>query len=152
MILLRYWKPIVGALLVLAFVGAILAYGHRQYERGVADTKAELQSELERERELRRKADWKVRQDYETRIAELGAQAARERNRKPIRCVLGGSGEVRVGRDPSGPAEGAAGEPAVRAAPDIRSDIVRVGETCEQMRRQLLAIKQRQEALRAEAR
>ncbi|MGQ0834970.1 MAG: hypothetical protein ACT4O5_08655, partial [Gammaproteobacteria bacterium] len=95
----------------------------------------------------RRQTDWKVRQDYETRIADLSAAAARERRGKPIRCVLGDSDEVRTGRDSGGVAAGAAGEPIVRTPVDLRSDIVRVGSACEQMRQQLLAIKARQAKL-----
>lgn len=148
MFLLRYWKFIAGAVLILAAIGAILSFGHRQYERGVADSRAEIAAEIDKDRELRRQTDWKVRQDYEARIADLNSTVARERRGKSIRCVLGDSGEVRSGRDPSGPAGGAAGEPAVRAAPDIRSDLVYRGETCERLRQQLIAIKARQEKLR----
>lgn len=146
--LLRYWKPIAGALVVLFLVGAILAYGHRQYERGVSDAKENARIELEKDRELRRQTDWKVRQDYEARIADLSEAAARERRGKSIRCVLGDSGEVRAGRDTGGTAGGTAGEPAVRTAPDIRPELVQRGETCEQLRQQLIAIKARQDKLR----
>src|ERR1044072_4891165 len=104
--LLRYWKFIAGAILVLFVVGAILSYGKRQYDRGVSDTKAELQSELEKERELHRQVDWKVRQDYESRIADLNARVARELRGRSIRCVLGDSGQVRPSGDPSGSAGG----------------------------------------------
>lgn len=147
--ILRYWRVIGAALLLVAFAGAILAYGHRQYERGVADTKADIQTELEKERELHRQIDWKVRQDYETRIADLNASIARERRGRSIRCVLGDSGEVRAGRDPGGSAEGAAGESTVRAPRDLRGDIVQFGGQCEQLRQQLIAIKARQDKLRA---
>jgi hypothetical protein len=148
--LLRYWKPIAGALLALFLVGAILSYGHRQYERGVADAQSDARIELEKDRELRRQTDWKVRQDYEARIADLNATVARERRGKSIRCVLGDPGEVRAGRDSGGPTDGAAGESAVRAAADLRPELVHRGETCERLRQQLIAIKARQEALHGE--
>lgn len=146
--LLRYWRWIAVGVLIIAAIGAILSFGHRQYERGVADAKVELQKELERERELHRQVDWKVRQDYEARIADLNAKSARELRGRPIRCVLGDASEVRQGRDPSGSTDGSTGESAVLTAPDLRSRIVRAGETCEGLRQQLIAIKQRQEALR----
>ena len=146
--LLRNWKFIAGALVLLLMAGGILSYGHRQYQRGMADAREAARIALEKDRELRRQADWKVRQDYETRIAELNSRVSRELRGRAIRCVLDGPGEVRAGRDPGGSTVGAAGEPAVRAAEDLRSRIVQRGQVCEQLRQQLIAIKTRQGLVR----
>jgi hypothetical protein len=144
-LLLRFWPHILAA---VAVVGAVWWFSHSRSTAGYEAATAEMQAELNRERELRKAVDWKVRQDYETRIADLNATVARERRGKSIRCVLGDSGEVRAGRDPGGSAGGATGESAVRAAPDIRPELVSRGETCERLRQQLITIKARQEALR----
>lgn len=146
--LLRYWRIAAGIGALLAVIGAIAYFSHARYTAGYEAATAAMQEELNRERELRKAVDWKVRQDYETRIADLNATVARERRGKSIRCVLGDSGEVRAGRDPGGSAGGAAGESTVRAAADIRPELVRRGETCERLRQQLITIKARQEALR----
>jgi len=143
--LLRFWPH---ALAALAVVGAVMYFSHVRYKAGYEAATAVMQQELNRERELRKAVDWKVRQDYETRIAELNSQVARARRGPAIRCVLGDPSEVREGRDTSGSAGGATGESAVRAARDIRSDIVQRGETCERLRQQLIAIKARQDSLR----
>lgn len=146
--LLRYWKLIGVVVVLLLLAGAILSYGHRQYQRGVADAQEDARIALEKDREQRRQVDWKVRQEYESRIADLNSRIARELRGRSIRCVLGDAGEVREGRDSSGSADGAAGGPAVRASEDLRSRIVQRGETCERLRQQLIAIKARQEELR----
>jgi hypothetical protein len=145
---LRNWRWIAIAVIFLFMIGGILAYGHRQYERGVADAQEDARVALEKDRELRRQADWKVRQDYETRIADLNAAVARERRGRSIRCVLGDSNEVRAGRDTGGSAEGSTGQPAVQPSGDIRGPLVQFGGQCEALRQQLIAIKARQDALR----
>jgi hypothetical protein len=143
-------KLMIGAMLLILMIGGILAFGHRQYERGAADERHAQQTALEAEREARKKADWKVRNYYEGRIAELHARAGIERGGPAIHCVLHAPGEVRSGSDSAGPVEGAGGESAVRADADIRPELVRVGETCEAMRQQLIAIKARQDMLAVE--
>jgi hypothetical protein len=141
----RFWPHILAA---VAIICAVWYFSHARYTAGYEAATAAMQEELNRERELRKAVDWKVRQDYETRIADLNATVARERRGKSIRCVLGDSGEVRAGRDTGGSVGGAAGEHALQPAPNIRGDIVQFGGQCEQLRRQLQAIKERQNALR----
>jgi hypothetical protein len=145
LLLSRLWPHIVAG---VAVIGAVWYFSHARYTAGYEAATAEMRAELNRERDLRKAVDWKVRQDYETRIADLNATVARERRGKSIRCVLGDSGEVRAGRDPGGSAGGAAGEHALQPPPNIRGDIVQFGGQCEQLRRQLQAIKERQDALR----
>jgi hypothetical protein len=144
-LLSRFWPHILA---VVAVVAAVWYFSHARYTAGYEAATAAMQEELNRERELRKAVDWKVRQDYETRIADLNATVARERRGKSIRCVLGDSSEVRAGRDPGGSAGGAAAGSAVRASEDLRSELVRVGEASERMRQKLLAIKARQDRLR----
>jgi hypothetical protein len=145
LLLSRLWPHIVAG---VAVIGAVWYFSHARYTAGYEAATAEMRAELNRERDLRKAVDWKVRQDYETRIADLNATVARERRGKSIRCVLGDSGEVRAGRDSGGSADGAAGESAVRTPADLRPELVHRGETCERLRQQLIAIKDRQEALR----
>jgi hypothetical protein len=144
-LLARFWPHILAA---VAVIGVVWWFSHSRYTAGYEAATAAMQEELNRERELRKAIDWKVRQDYETRIADLNATVARERRGKSIRCVLGDSSEVRAERDPGGSADGAAGEHALQPPPNIRGDIVQFGGQCEQLRQQLKAIKARQEALR----
>jgi hypothetical protein len=144
-ILSRFWPQILAAVVV---IGAVWYFSHARYTAGYEAATAAMQEELNRERELRKAIDWKVRQDYEARISDLNATVARERRGKSIRCVLGDSGQMRSGRDPGGSADGTAGGSAVRAAADLRPELVHRGETCERLRQQLIAIKARQEALR----
>lgn len=40
-ILRRYWKPLAGALIAAAIIGAVLWYGSRQYDKGVSDERAQ---------------------------------------------------------------------------------------------------------------
>ena len=40
-VLLRYWKPLIGAALALAVVAGVLLYGSSKYEEGGRDAKAE---------------------------------------------------------------------------------------------------------------
>jgi hypothetical protein len=140
-------KLIGAAILLALLIGGVLAYGHRQYQRGEQNARADMQAALELERAERKRVDWQVRQSYETRIAELNAQAARERRGAAIHCVRSAASQVRTGPDSAGPTAGASGEPAVRVTEDLRPELVRVGSSCEQLRQQLIAIKERQEAL-----
>ena len=39
-LLRRYWRPLAGALAMLAITGAILVYGSRQYDKGISDERA----------------------------------------------------------------------------------------------------------------
>lgn len=144
-LLLRYLPHIAIAVAVIA---GVWWFSHARYTAGYEAATATMRAELDKERELRRQTDWKVRQDYEARIAELNANAARELRGRPIRCVLGNTGQVRAGSNPSGSAGSAAGEPAVQPAADIRSSIVQRGTVCEQLRQQLIAIKSRQDQMR----
>lgn len=142
------WRIVAAIGALLAVIGAIAYFSHARYTAGYEAATAAMQEELNRERELRKAVDWKVRQDYETRIADLNATVARERRGKSIRCVLGESSEMRAGRDTGGSAGSAAGESTVRAAADLRPELVHRGETCEQLRQQLITIKARQDRLR----
>lgn len=144
-LLLRYLPHIAIAVAVIA---GVWWFSHARYTAGYEAATATMRVELDKERELRRQTDWKVRQDYEARIADLSAKSARELRGRPIRCVLGSPSEVRAGSDTGGPAGSAAGEPAVRTPEDLRPLVVQRGSVCEQLRQQLIAIKQRQDALR----
>lgn len=133
---------IVAALVII--IAGIVGFGHARYQAGVNHERQLQQAAVAQEREERRRVDWEVRKDYESRIAELNALAGMERRGPAIHCVLRAPGEVRSGSDPAGPADGADGESAVRAAQDLRPELVRVGATCETLRQHLIAIKARQ--------
>lgn len=140
----------IGVVLVIIIAG-IAGFGHARYQAGVNHERQLQQAAVAQEREERRRVDWEVRKGYESRIAELNALAGMERRGPAIHCVLRAPGEVRSGSDPAGPAEGAGGESAVRAAADLRPELVRVGSTCEALRQQLIAIKDRSEKMGEEA-
>lgn len=144
-LLLRLLPYLLGG---LAIVGGIWYFSHVRFQAGYEAATEKMQVELEKERQLRKETDWKVRQDYEARISELNANAVRELRGRPIRCVLGNTGQVREGRDTSGSVGSAAGGSAVQPPADLRPRLVRAGETCERLRQQLMAIKARQELLR----
>lgn len=36
----RFWRPLAGALVVLAIIGAVLMYGSHKYDQGVSDERA----------------------------------------------------------------------------------------------------------------
>ena len=38
----RYWRPLAGALAMLAIIGAVLLYGSHKYDQGVSDERARL--------------------------------------------------------------------------------------------------------------
>lgn len=44
-VLIRYWKPLVGALAMLVIIGAVLMYGSHKYDQGVSDEKSRQAAE-----------------------------------------------------------------------------------------------------------
>lgn len=145
--LLRNWKLIAGALLVLAFIGAILAYGHRQYERGVADAKQDMQAELERAREHQREVNEEISREHQDTVAALQSRVRDLSRRAPVRLCQS-TNEVR-GADPGGAADSAGDGSGLRAGADIGPELYRYGGQCEELRQQLIAIRAWQEKLRA---
>jgi hypothetical protein len=143
-LLLRYWKFIAGAIVILFLVGGILSYGHRQYERGVADTKAELQSELEKAREHWEEIEREADSAKDERIAELERRATRVIRRDPPIRMCDTESSVRV---PEGTNPGSAGGSVLPAGRDLQPELVQYGRDCEALRQELLTVKQKLEAL-----
>lgn len=142
----RFWPLIAGAVVLLGvYLWHLSAVSSARHE-GYAKAQSEFAAQLERERELRRVIDEETRREYEQALDKVRADAARELRGRSIHCVLGPADPVRAGRDPSAVPSGTADQYALRADVDLRPQIVRVGETCEQLRQQLIAIKARQDA------
>lgn len=143
MILFRRFWPYVAAAGLL--IGAWLWYRaqiNEAHETGYRLAQAEYRTELEQMRQHYQDLGQEVQREHYEQVEKLRADAARELRRRPIRCVLGD--EVRADQDPRKPAGGAAGGSDVQPAVDLRSRIVRQGETCERLRQQLIAIKKLQ--------
>ncbi|WP_442596279.1 hypothetical protein ACSBPU_05505 [Parapusillimonas sp. JC17] len=41
----RYWKPLAGALAMLAIIGAVLLYGSHKYDQGISDERTRQTAE-----------------------------------------------------------------------------------------------------------
>jgi hypothetical protein len=149
-LLLRYWKPIAAAVALLTVAVAIKLWAGLLYERGYEAARVEVQNELDRYRAHQREVNEETERVHEQSIAALRADVARELRGRPIRMCVS-SDEVRAGSNPATSAGSAGGEPALRASADLRPAIVHLGETCEQLRQQLIAIRERQAALRSAA-
>lgn len=140
-ILKRFWPFIAGALVLLALYAWHASQVTQARKAGYEQAHSELTAQLERERLLWQQIEQETRDVYEGEIDRLHASAARERRGPAIRCVLDGKSQVRTAGDSGGTASGPADGHVVRADVDLRPEIVRVGETCEQLRQQLIAIK-----------
>lgn len=147
-LLRKFWPYIAGALLLIAVYIWFQARLRNEYRAGHKAATAEMQAELDSARQLWRQIDEETEREHATQLQKLRSDAARELRGRPIRCVLGSTGQVRDAKDSGEPVAGAAGESALRNAPDIRSSIVRQGEQCEGLRQQLIAIKSWQDSLR----
>lgn len=138
MIPLRLYLYAAGA---LALVGLLWYAHHAIYQDGYEDAQAAFKAELEAEREHQREINQESERVHEESLAKVRADADRLRRGRAIRCVLGSTGEVRV-PETAGIADGstASGQPALQPAVDLRSDLVRRGETCESLRQQVIAL------------
>lgn len=142
---LRNWRAFAVLGLALAIIAALWLYGRSKYQAGYEAARDEIQSQLETERQHQKEIYQEVQRQHEQQIAQVRKDAARELRGRPIRCVLGDSDQVRVPGDSGAASPGSGDQHAVRADVDLRPQIVRVGETCEQLRQQLIAIKAWQE-------
>lgn len=56
----QFWKPLAGALVVLAFMGAVLLYGSNRYQEGVEDERTRLAKQAINAAQSRAKTDQAV--------------------------------------------------------------------------------------------
>jgi hypothetical protein len=144
---LRYWKPIALAIAALTVAVVIKRWADSLYERGYEAARAEAQIELDRYRAHQREVNEETERVHQQSIAALRAEVARELRGRPVRvCVPAVA--MRAGADSGSSPGSPGGESAVRASEDLRPAIVHAGETCERLRQQLIAIRERQAALR----
>lgn len=142
----RFWPVLAAAALLFAAYLWHLSEVHTAVTQARAEAKAAYDAELERDRQHRREIDDEVQLAHQKSLEDVRAAVARELRGRPIRCMLDAASQVRTGRDSGESTGSATGESALRSAPDIRSSLVQRGETCERLRQQLIAIRQRQEA------
>lgn len=137
MIPLRLYLYAAGA---LALVG-LLWYAHHAIDQGgYKRAQAEFQKALEVERAHQAEMYIEVDHEYQNRLAQVKADAVRELAGKPIRMCKPASA-LRVPGAAGSPDDGAAsGGSALSATEDLRPRIVLRGETCEQLRQQVLQL------------
>lgn len=145
-LLKRFWPLLAGALALVAVCVWHVSEVRQARRAGYEQAHHEFTAQLERERQLWRQIEQETRDGYQSEIDQLRKNAARERRGPAIRCVL--DDKVRTAGDSGGTASSSTDGHAVRADVDLRPEIVRVGETCEQLRQQLIAIKAWQDKLR----
>jgi len=143
--ILRNWRWIAIAVIFLFLVGAVLSYGHRQYERGVADAQREAQQELERSRQLWEQIQRETDEAKDQRIAELEKRATRVIRRDPPIRMCEPEDAVRV---PAGADTGSTGGPVLPTGRDLQPELVQYGRDCEAIRQELIAVRDKLEALR----
>lgn len=56
----RFWKPLAGAMVVLAVIGAVLLYGGKRYQEGVEDERTRLAKQAITAAQSRAKTDHAV--------------------------------------------------------------------------------------------
>lgn len=138
MIPLRLYVYAAGA---LALLGLLWYAHHAVYQDGYEDAQAAFKAELEAQREHQREINEESDRVHQESLAKVRADADRERRGRSIRCVLGSDGQVRIPETTGSPdASTPGGQPAMQSAPDLRSAIVQRGETCEQLRQQVIAL------------
>jgi hypothetical protein len=147
-LLKRFWPLLAGVLLLVAVYAWHVSEVRQARRAGYEQAHHEFTAQLERERQLWRQIEQETRDGYQSEIDQLRKSAARERRGPAIRCVLDDKSKVRIAGDSGGIASSSADGHAVRADVDLRPEIVRVGETCEQLRQQLIAIKSWQDKVR----
>lgn len=143
--LLRNWKWLAALVAVLLLIGGILSYGHRQYERGVADTKQDIQTELERAREHWDEVEKEADDAKDQRIAELEKRATRVVRRDPPIRMCDTESAVRV---PAGTNPDPAGGHVLPPGRDIQPELVQYGRDCEALRQELISVKEKLDNLR----
>lgn len=136
----RFWPAIVGTLALLAaylwHVGEIKeARADERQKVTLAYQKALQDVITKREERLS-----EVHAKYEAQINRLSQSVAIELRGAPIR-MCNYSVSVPAPEDTRAPVESAGGESTVRASRNLRPELVRRGEVCEQLRQQLIAIR-----------
>ena len=138
--LLRYWKPLLAILAVVAVFGALRLYGLSQYREGVADTERKLQERIERERETQRVITEEIQHEHQATVSALQGRVNKLLRRSDAIRLCEPAPDV-----PSAASEspGSAGTgPALRAGQDLQPRLVVYGGQCEQLRQQLLTLRQ----------
>lgn len=139
LLLKRFWPAIAGVLVLLALYGWHVGEIReaRADERAKVTAKYQAAHKLLIERHVERLGQ--TREKYANRIEQLSQSVSIELRGAPIRMC--NTISVRAPEGASGPAGSAEPGPTVQPSVDLRGQIVRVGETCERMRQQLIAIR-----------
>lgn len=151
-LLVRNWRLIAFAALIVAALLAIRSYGHRCDQSGYERAREEMAEAVRKAEEATRTAEAKAREiteakdrewqterkTLEGRVTDLLARPA-----PAIRlCKSAGGGEVPSTAGPASQPDGAATDrgPAVSTGGDIRRPLVLYGGECERTRAQLTAL------------
>lgn len=143
-LLLRFLPHI---LVAVAIVCAALWFSHARYAAGYQAAKVEEAAAIDRERLHQREVNEEISREHQDTVAALQSRVRSLSRRAPVRlCVE--ADQVRDATDTAGAADGAAAGSGVRTSGDIGPELYRYGGQCEQLRQQLLAIKNWQGRLR----
>lgn len=140
----RFWPLIAGAVLLVGAWLWHMSEVRSAHKAGYNKAQAEAASQREKDREHQREIDEEVQREHEARVGELQGRVNRllARNDAIRMCE---PGDVQAGTDTGEPTGSTAGGSALRAGADLQPRLVLYGQQCEKLRRQLIAIKQRQE-------
>lgn len=140
-LLKRFWPYLAVTILLLSVWVWHLAQVREARQEGRNEALALAAVEIEKAREHWREIEQETQIAHQQQLEKIRANAARELRGRPIRCVLGDANKVRGADDPGKSADGSGGEPTLQPAADLRSRIVHSGETCEQLRQQVISIR-----------